>query len=611
MKKCSQKLWFMILMLFVFALFAACVPAEGEDDPDDDLLDEAVTSLEIDLLENGALDVITSNIGLPQEGLHGAVIEWSSNRPDIVANDGTVEQPAYHEEDVDVTLTATLTLNGDQEEKTFDITVLRADFFIPESVGRPDTHFDPWSDEERETMQEAMRDAYETLGLTGFNFGSAARDAFIWDGIYMQDFFSPDSLGQDPNLGVSLAIVYNLELETAFIIKDYIFSAYVYNNAEVGAKNVAGAPVSNAFEVDGHIVQNFENGHYIFMEDTPEDGAFVLNQHIDESTGDVIDFAPEVPDNIGRPDANYDVWTQEQRDALTAAMVAEYGRLLNDEFDPGTPLRDAFIWEGIYMQDFFSPDSTGSDPWHGVSMAIVYNLELDTAFSVKDGIFSAYVFNNPEVSNLTAAGAPIDNRITIEGLVYQNFENGYYTFALDAPETIAFHANVHFDYALETEIPLEGVPGNVGQITDTHILPDGFDQETITDAFIDAYLVMFNDGFNMGNAASGVKDWEGILVQDFANTDSSANPWGDGRGLVIAFNETLETAFVVKDAFFLAYAGIAVVIDDVPMTIGQFGEPLGNDFEHEGVAYQNFEHGYIMIEEEVITFVEGETKTID
>ncbi len=68
----------------------------------------------------------SSDLVLPNTGLHDVTITWESSDPDIIANNGTVTQPWNTEGDQTVTITATLTLEDQSLIKRFDITVKAA-----------------------------------------------------------------------------------------------------------------------------------------------------------------------------------------------------------------------------------------------------------------------------------------------------------------------------------------------------------------------------------------------------------------------------------------------------------------------------------------------------
>ena len=61
-------------------------------------------------------------ITLPSTGEDGVAIAWTSDKPDIIANDGSITQPKGA--DQRVSLTATISKNGAEETRVFVLTVL-------------------------------------------------------------------------------------------------------------------------------------------------------------------------------------------------------------------------------------------------------------------------------------------------------------------------------------------------------------------------------------------------------------------------------------------------------------------------------------------------------
>ena len=78
-------------------------------------------SAEINL---GDISAVKKDIELPSTGNRGSKITWSSDMPEVIANDGTVVRDSAV--DKTVTLTATLEIEGITKEKTFSVTVVAA-----------------------------------------------------------------------------------------------------------------------------------------------------------------------------------------------------------------------------------------------------------------------------------------------------------------------------------------------------------------------------------------------------------------------------------------------------------------------------------------------------
>ena len=89
--------------------------------PLDQKLEEAYTALLLDGISGG----VGQDINLPTEvGQDGVSVTWMSTHPEIIAPDGMVTRPTKEEGDIEVTLTASLFLNGKVLYKEFDILVL-------------------------------------------------------------------------------------------------------------------------------------------------------------------------------------------------------------------------------------------------------------------------------------------------------------------------------------------------------------------------------------------------------------------------------------------------------------------------------------------------------
>lgn len=88
---------------------------------DTDLVEKAKENLDL-----GDLSAVTDNLTLPSTQ-DEATITWESSNPGVIANDGTVTRPAAGEENVVVTLTATIKVGAAEDTKVFTVTVLAED----------------------------------------------------------------------------------------------------------------------------------------------------------------------------------------------------------------------------------------------------------------------------------------------------------------------------------------------------------------------------------------------------------------------------------------------------------------------------------------------------
>lgn len=90
-------------------------------------IDEVPTSqllnLSASILSLGDVSSVRNDLTLPRTGPFAAAIEWTSSHPNVISPTGRVTRPGLNAPDAEVTLTATITLNGEQTTKDFVVTV--------------------------------------------------------------------------------------------------------------------------------------------------------------------------------------------------------------------------------------------------------------------------------------------------------------------------------------------------------------------------------------------------------------------------------------------------------------------------------------------------------
>ena len=84
-------------------------------------LEEAMAAITYDVLTAQQPTELTQNLTLPSVGLYDIGITWTSSRPEIISEKGSVKRP---DETTDVKMTATFNCGGVIEEKEFDFTVI-------------------------------------------------------------------------------------------------------------------------------------------------------------------------------------------------------------------------------------------------------------------------------------------------------------------------------------------------------------------------------------------------------------------------------------------------------------------------------------------------------
>lgn len=116
-------------------LYFTIIPQEPTDDYVLSVVEEWLSN---DIVLNGNhVEDVKLNLYLPNDRVlylednkrRTATISWISSDPNVVSTDGTVTRPSINEDDVDVTLTATITYGGVQTTKTFNITVTKTQKF--------------------------------------------------------------------------------------------------------------------------------------------------------------------------------------------------------------------------------------------------------------------------------------------------------------------------------------------------------------------------------------------------------------------------------------------------------------------------------------------------
>jgi arabinan endo-1,5-alpha-L-arabinosidase len=83
-----------------------------------ELLDSAAA-----LLDLGDVTAVRENLDLPRTGAYASAVRWQSSNPAVLSTRGVVTRPGRDQPDVDVTLTATLSLDGLVTTKTFAVRV--------------------------------------------------------------------------------------------------------------------------------------------------------------------------------------------------------------------------------------------------------------------------------------------------------------------------------------------------------------------------------------------------------------------------------------------------------------------------------------------------------
>lgn len=108
--------------------------------PSEQLLDSAVS-----LLDLGNTSAVQSDIELPLTGPYASAISWTSSNPSVIEVDGAtgvVTRPGRESSNADVTLTATVALEGETQTREFAVTVMSLAPPEPVAIYSFDDHLD-------------------------------------------------------------------------------------------------------------------------------------------------------------------------------------------------------------------------------------------------------------------------------------------------------------------------------------------------------------------------------------------------------------------------------------------------------------------------------------
>ncbi len=90
---------------------------------DADAVSEAYNTLVIGYAAGDSESSVTQNLTLPTTGINATTVNWTTNNPSVIQNNGTVTRPSYPNPDVTVTLNALIQKNAALSIKTFTVVV--------------------------------------------------------------------------------------------------------------------------------------------------------------------------------------------------------------------------------------------------------------------------------------------------------------------------------------------------------------------------------------------------------------------------------------------------------------------------------------------------------
>ncbi|PAT02601.1 hypothetical protein CI105_01200 [Candidatus Izimaplasma bacterium ZiA1] len=166
----KKVLTFALLFLAVFSL-SACKKDDGGLTATQKI-EEALLVVNI-----SGRDEVVADLDLILTSTHDTTVTWSSSDTDVISNDGTVTRPAFGENNVTVTLTASITLDGTTLTKEIEVRVMAM------TVAPPPV----------KTVSEIYGlDNEDTFDVTGIVYSHSHYGFFISDGTGSIFVFGPD-----------------------------------------------------------------------------------------------------------------------------------------------------------------------------------------------------------------------------------------------------------------------------------------------------------------------------------------------------------------------------------------------------------------------------------
>jgi len=273
-----KKVLTIMLVLIGMVTLAACGNTETPVDPVDELTTLEKISEAMDQLDLPGS--ASSNLTLVTSGLHDVVISWSSDNTDVIANDGTVTMPLFTDGDQTVTLTASLTLDGETLTKTFEIDVDAAT---------------EMSDQEKADLAAvAFNGLYSgaqvadfTLPATGLHgttvtWASDNTDVVTNDGMVTRPSF------EDGNVVVHLTGTVTSGTATATVVLTVTITAEGEVNTYASIAAIyASAVLDEEIEFTGIVTSTF-NGGYFLTDGTDVLGIYAGNNDFVVAKGDEV-----------------------------------------------------------------------------------------------------------------------------------------------------------------------------------------------------------------------------------------------------------------------------------------------------------------------------------
>jgi hypothetical protein len=284
------------------------------------------------------------------------------------------------------------------------------------------------------------------------------------------------------------------------------------------------------------------------------------------------------------------------KEAVKSAFDAEINRLQTEEgwdfskvsvsnHPASNQWPSSLAGSAIIAAHLISTEYSSGNAWGSGYIMMIYNPHHNKVYTVKDGAMSRYSGAlDGWATNAQNYGYPLGNQFTAGGNTYQNFTFGYMTITgsyasftagkkmqQDGTEAVL----TKDDYAENGVYPIYNAPGSSLENYVSEY------KSAINSVDVDMPLSAFR------------MDWGNLWMQILTGSNfSTASIWGQSNVGLIVYNTVNHKMVIVKDEFVSAYT----------MNPSQYGYPAENDFQAGGIRYQNFELGYMKVENAELTF---------
>ena len=152
------------------------------------------------LLDLGDLTAVREDLTLPRSGAYASAISWASSNPAVLSDRGRVTRPGRDQPDVDVTLTATVSLAGQVTSRSFAVRVKSLAPPVPVAAYRFEDNLTEASGSRAPGVPTGSR-VFESGGSVSYANGAVGR-ALLLNG--STGVRLPDNLIRDRSYSISM-----------------------------------------------------------------------------------------------------------------------------------------------------------------------------------------------------------------------------------------------------------------------------------------------------------------------------------------------------------------------------------------------------------------------